>query len=59
MRCRLGLERQWGRCGGREGAYRVRIIEDSKGPRDGVGEKRGKGAPLRRMGRSAGKQGSG
>lgn len=59
MRCLLGLERQWGRCGGREGAYRVRIIEDSKGPRDGVGEKHGKGAPLRRMGRSAGKQGSG
>ena len=55
----MGLERQWGRCGGREGAYRVRIIEDSKGPRDGVGEKRGKGGALRRMGRSAGKQGSG
>ena len=59
MRCLLALERQWGRCGGREGTYRVRIIEDSKGPRDGVGEKRGKGGALRRMGRSAGKQGSG
>lgn len=59
MRCLLGLEKGWGRCGGREGAYRERIIEDSKGPRDGVGEKHGKGGPLRRMGRPARKQGLG
>lgn len=40
--CLLGLERGWGSCG-RRGAYRERMMEDSKGPRDGVGEKRGKG----------------
>lgn len=39
--CLLGLQRGWGTWG--RGAYRERMMEDSKGPRDGVGEECGKG----------------